>query len=115
MATFGKSFNISAKVSQGTNASSGTLYTAPANAYAKVTLSVESAGATGHPRFLIDGRVVWRGPQTNNGTPINPTFSGAGVSTSQVGFVVGPGEAVTFDNNAGTHSVFITGSEFKNT
>lgn len=115
MATVGKSFNATAALSGGTNATSGTLYSCPAGSFGIIQLSVSSATSGAHPRFKLGTRIIWQGGLVSAGTWINGTFTAAGVTTVLTGIYIGPGEVLSFDTNTPGHSVFITGVQYSNT
>lgn len=85
-------------ISNGTTGTA-TLYTAPANSYAKVQISI--SGGSGAVTATIGGRVVLTGT------------IGATVAFNQA-FIIGPGQSFIVTSNASSLTVNITGATFTN-
>jgi hypothetical protein len=112
MATVAGGYKINAAIAGGTSIISGsaTIYTAPANAFAIVQISViVNAGISGASYNIVSG----------GGYVVNPVSVSAGGSSTQMimGIYVGPSQSVVANLSnfgAGSNAINITGVEFKN-
>lgn len=99
MATLNSSIKVNAAISNQQDASGMTMYTAPANGYAIINISVfnTSANSAG---ITVDGLQM---------------FASSGISNTYAfgTFYVGPGQSVV-SQVGGTNTVNITGVEFIN-
>jgi hypothetical protein len=116
MATVSGGYKINATVAGGVQITGGsnttTLYTAPANSFAIVQISILVTTTFGTANWRIYGNGVY---------VVNPVSIGIGSSSSTVvyGIYIGPGQTVVsnviFDVGSGQNfEAYVSGVEFKN-
>ena len=116
--------NTTLKVSAAVAASgtSGTLYTAPANGYAVLNVSILAGGGVGSYLTLnVGGNPVYHFYMATASSVIPKNDSGAAAGaanassgTSFIQIYVGPSQTVTITNQSGTPTVYLSGVAFIN-
>lgn len=109
---------VSAAISNSISASSGTLYTVPANSYAIFQVHFDPGSSNGAYTVQVAGRTVWTAYQ-NSTSSIDYSSTGGRAQSNSAGFssgvfYAGPGQAISFTRPA-VSTVYISGTVFINT